>query len=230
MRALGCARAIPAGRSRVRERERVSRGDARVRTRGVRPGSRGVRLADARSRLSFFLSPPPREVDEDREGSASRGIQSGTNLERAFASYRGSANWETRPGGGEKRKRSSRRSREVRKIRSISCFLFRGWPGQRAAGKSTTYKVHIALERDDAVPAFDCSSLGLFAVVGTLRPRSALVASPRARRHGGRQRALPEGARGISRAHGVPARGVPDPHRARARGPPRRLRPPARRR
>ena len=136
MRALGCARAIPAGRSRVRERERVSRGDARVRTRGVRPGSRGVRLADARSRLSFFLS-PPRARSTRIARAPLRAESSQKQISSALASYRGSANWETRPGGGEKRKRSSRRSREVRKIRSISRFLFRGWPGQRAAGKST---------------------------------------------------------------------------------------------
>jgi len=229
VRALGCARAIPAGRSRVRERERVSRGDARVRTRGVRPGSRGVRHADARSRLSFFLSPPARGRRGSRELRFARNPVRNKSRAR-IASYRGSANWETRPGGGEKMKRSSRRSREVRKIRSDR-FLFRaprvGPVSALPASRRGTCKCRA---RESSVPAFDCSSFGLFAVVCTLRPRSALVASPRARRHGGRHRALPEGARGISRAHGVPARGVPDPHRARARGPPRRLRPPARRR
>ena len=191
MRALGCARAIPAGRSRVRERERVSRGDARVRTRGVRPGSRGVRLADARSRLSFFLSPP-----RARSTRIARAPLRAESSQKQISSAHRVASEGLRTG---KRVRAEERKGKDRAVGRGKCeksdrFRVSSFGGGPVSALPASRR-RKCRARESSVPAFDCSSLGLFAVVGTLRPRSALVASPRARRHGGRHRALPEGAR-----------------------------------
>ena len=78
MRSRDPGGSVACSRTRASLARRRSREDAGSASGLARSAPRGRALAPF-----VFSFTPPREVDEDREGSASRGIQSETNLERA---------------------------------------------------------------------------------------------------------------------------------------------------
>ena len=216
MRSRDPSGSVACSRTRASLARRRSREDAGSASGLARSAPRGRALAPF-----VFSFTPPREVDEDREGSASRGIQSETNLERARVISRVC---ELGNASGRRRERKDRAvGRGKCENRSISRFSW-GWPGQRAAAsrRRGTSRSSVTLFPRRLL------EFGPFRRRGHTRPaRARRVPSrpspwrpPSRTSEGARDyRELTEFQRECSRSS----------PRSSA-GPPRRLRPPARRR